>query len=87
MTDPTRTDPTRRGFLALAGVGAATAGAVVVAGPPAAAATVRAPAGASGPLVAYVTDMRHGKVTLLVGEREVVVHDPDLAGRLARAAR
>jgi len=78
-------DPTRRGFLAIAGAGAAAVGAAAVA-PAAAAAPVRAPAGASGPLVAYVSDMQRGELTLMVGEREVVVHDRELAARLARAA-
>jgi Ubiquitinol-cytochrome C reductase Fe-S subunit TAT signal len=77
--------PSRRNFLVCAGAGAAAVGAAVFA-PEAAAAPVRAPAGASGPLVAYVTDMRAGELTLMVGEREIVVHDPDLAARLARAA-
>jgi hypothetical protein len=30
--------------------------------------------------------MQHGELTLMVGEREVLVHDRDLAARLARAA-
>jgi hypothetical protein len=80
------TDHTRRGFLTIAGAGAAAAGAAVAAAPATAAAPVRAPAGASGPLVAYVTDVLRGELTLMVGEREVVVHDRDLAARLARAA-
>ena len=79
-------DHTRRGFLALAGAGAAAAGAAGAAAPATAAPPIRAPAGASGPLVAYVTDMQHGELTLMVGEREVLVHDRNLAARLARAA-
>ncbi len=78
-------DPTRRGFLVIAGAGAAAAGAAALA-PSAEAAAVTAPADATGPLIAYVTDMQRGEVTLMVGEREVVVHDRDLAARLARAA-
>lgn len=78
-------DPTRRGFLVIAGAGAAAVGAATVA-PAVGAAPVRAPSEASGPLVAYVSDMQSGEVTLMVGEREVVVHDRDLAARLARAA-
>jgi hypothetical protein len=78
-------EPTRRGFLTIAGAGAAAVGFAGVA-PAAAAAPVRAPAGASGPLVAYVTDMQRGELTLMVGEREVVIHDRDLTARLARAA-
>ena len=41
---------------------------------------------AEGPLVAYVT-MRTSEVALLVGEREVVVHDKDLVARLNHAAK
>jgi hypothetical protein len=88
---PTVNDPTRRGFLVIAGAGAAAAGVAAVAPavsatPTAAAKPAGLPQGVSGPLVAYVTDMRGGELTLMVGEREVVVHDADLAARLARAA-
>lgn len=77
--------PSRRKFLVSAGAGAAAVGAAVIA-PESGAASVRAPAGVSGPLVAYLTDMQRGELTLMVGQREVVVHDRDLAARLARAA-
>jgi hypothetical protein len=40
-----------------------------------------------GSLVAHVKDLRGDTVSLLVGEDEVVVRDPDLVARLARAAR
>jgi hypothetical protein len=76
--------PTRRNFLVSAGAGAAAVGAAVIA-PDDAVAT--APAGATGPLVAYVTDVRRGEITVMVGERGVSVRDVDLAARLARAAR
>jgi hypothetical protein len=36
--------------------------------------------------VAYVSDATSGELTLLVGEREVVVHDRDLVNRLLNAA-
>ena len=78
----------------MAGAGApATAGAVVVANTaaadaaPADAATDRAAApAAGGPLVAYVQDVRSGRVSVMVGETEVVVSDPDLVARLAGIA-
>ncbi|HTT85910.1 MAG TPA: hypothetical protein VMF60_00960 [Acidimicrobiales bacterium] len=57
---------------------------------PAADATVAgADAGAtlSDPLVAHVRDLSTGEISLFNGTREVVVRDPQLAGRLARAAR
>ena len=76
---------TRRTFLALAGTGAAAVGLGSVA-PEAQAATVRAPAGSAGPLVAYVSDLQRDEVTLFLGEREILVHDADLTARLARAA-
>jgi hypothetical protein len=81
-------DPSRRGFLAVAGVGAAAAG-VAVAAPAAAASAPKTPdiGDASGPLVAYVKDVRTGELALLVGDREVVVHDKDLVARLTHAAK
>jgi hypothetical protein len=33
-----------------------------------------------------VADPSSGSLTLLVGERELTVHDPELVARLARAA-
>jgi hypothetical protein len=32
-------------------------------------------------------DARKGDVSVMVGEREVVVHDPELVARLTRAGR
>jgi hypothetical protein len=37
-------------------------------------------------VVAYVEDHRSGRLRLLVGEREVVVHDRDLVTRILNAA-
>jgi hypothetical protein len=77
----------RRRFLGVAGAGAAAAG-VSVAVPGAASAAVTPRSGVAGrePVVAYVEDAPSGRVTLMVGEREVVVHDPDLVRRLLDAA-
>ncbi len=36
--------------------------------------------------MAYVEDHRSGKLRLMVGEREVVVHDRDLVTRILNAA-
>ena len=79
--------PNRRGFLAIAGAGAAVAGAVAVA-PAARASTpdTTAPAHVTEPLVAYVRNAHTGVVAVMIGEREVVVHDRELAARIARAA-
>ena len=87
-------EATRRKFLIMAGIGAATtAGAAVaastgIAAEPArdAAAPLALPASASGPMVAYVEDVRSGRLAVMVGETEVVVRDPDLVARLSRAA-
>lgn len=87
-------ESTRRGFLIMAGAGAAaTAGAVVVANTGSAVAAptdtetdTAAPATASGPLVAYVSNTRSGQVSVMVGETEVVVSDPALVARLATIA-
>ena len=87
-------ESTRRGFLIMAGAGAAaTAGAVVVANTGSAGAApadtgpdTAAPATASGPLVAYVGNPRSGQVSVMVGETEVVVSDPALVARLAGIA-
>ena len=42
---------------------------------------------AKSPVVAYVSDITSDEVTLLVDEREVVVHDRDLVTRLLNAAK
>ena len=83
-------DSTRRGFLALMGTGAATAATVAVA--PQALANEQSGSRSAPrsdlrePLVAHVSDPRRGEVSLMVGETEVVVRDPDLVARLVRAA-
>jgi Ubiquitinol-cytochrome C reductase Fe-S subunit TAT signal len=81
-------DSTRRGFLIMAGAGAAAVGAVAVASDASAApATVKtADVTANGPLVAYVSDVHKGEISVLVGEREVIIHDRALVAKLAHAA-
>lgn len=86
-------ESTRRGFLKIAGAGAAvgaaavaTTAAVKSGGSQQRTGTADAvPAGASGPLVAYVRDVRGAEVSVLVGETEVVLKDKDLVARLASA--
>ncbi|HWE61142.1 MAG TPA: twin-arginine translocation signal domain-containing protein [Chloroflexota bacterium] len=85
---------TRRGFIKHASVGAATVGALstlpTLATAHAArgiAASDRGHAGLHEPLAAVVRDVRTGEIALLIGTREVIVHDPDLAMRLVKAAR
>jgi hypothetical protein len=41
----------------------------------------------SGSLVAHVKDLRGETISLLIGEREIVVRDAALVARLASAAR
>jgi hypothetical protein len=80
-------DSTRRGFLAVAGVGAA-AGVAAVAAPGAAAATrenVSLPPGAEGSMAAYIHDLKRGEVSLMIEGHEVVVTDRQLVARLAQA--
>jgi hypothetical protein len=60
---------------------AAVAGDAVVAGSEPGAVTL------SEPLVAHVRDVSSGEISLFNGTREVIVRDPQLAGRLVRAAR
>ncbi len=83
-------DATRRTFLAVAGTGA-TAAAAVVAAPGASAAPTSVAADrhedAGHPLVAQVQDPASGRLTIMYGEEEVIVHDADLVRRLTRAAR
>jgi hypothetical protein len=95
-------DTSRRGFLAIAGVGAAGVAVASVAGAsaassaavPASPAASQAstddtalPANSSGSLVAYVNDVHDGRISVMVGEREVVIRDRALVAKLARAAK
>ncbi|MCW2539314.1 MAG: hypothetical protein JWN95_1039 [Frankiales bacterium] len=85
-------DSTRRNFLIASGATAA-AGVVAITPGVAAAATARTaaagpvstPAGAV-PLVAHISDPATGNISILVGEAEVAIHDPDLVGRITQAA-
>jgi hypothetical protein len=87
-------ESTRRGFLKAAGAGAAAGVAAVAVGAATksgnrtvegTATAAALPAHTSGPLVAYVRDVRGAEVSVLVGETEVVVHDADLVARLVGA--
>lgn len=81
-------ESTRRSFLIASGACAAAVG-MAAATPGVAGA--RTPAPVTLPpdatdLVAHIADPGSGTLTLLVGEREVIVHDRDLVARLARHA-
>jgi len=81
-------DTSRRKFLAAAGVGAAgTVGLTGISGSAEAApAATRSHTSAKQPVVAYVEHHFSDRVHLMVGEREIVVHDRDLAARILNAA-
>jgi len=80
---------TRRGFVKKSSVGAATLGALVAV--PRLAEVEAAPqahvAGHHEPLLAHVRDRATGEIALLVGTREVVIHDRELVMRLVKAAQ
>jgi hypothetical protein len=91
-------DPvSRRTFFKQAGAAAAIAGGAVVA--PVGLATTLAGAAPEAPLkpeedlrndedlVAHVKDARTGEISLFIGNREVVIHEPKIAARLVRATR
>ena len=76
----------RRNFLTTASLGAAAIG--VAAASPGLRSSGSGAAGRlhEGPLMAYVQDARRGDIAVMVGELEIVRHDPELATRLAAIA-
>lgn len=86
----------RRSFLVASGaglvaVGAGSAGLVAASGVTLAdgdegAAADGLASGGEGRLVAYVSDVRTGEVTVMRGDHETVVHDRALARSIARLA-
>lgn len=91
---PDKPELSRRSFVTKASLGAAAVGALAVAGPFAGRAEAGETAGApptspvrnlSEPVVAHLTDLRSGKVSLYVGERGITVTDHTLAQHIARA--
>ena len=82
---------TRRAFIigAGGGVAAGVAGASTTHGRPDAAHASQATGdiSADNPLVAYVRDVRSGEISVMAGDREVVVTDRALAARLAKEIR
>ena len=79
-------DTSRRKFLAAAGIGAAGTVGLTGVGPAARPAPRRSSTSAREPVVAYVEHHFSDRVHLMVGEREIVVHDKDLATRILNAA-
>ena len=90
-------DLTRRSFMQKAALGAvagaagvgALASAATEASAREAATTTDAGHASTGPepVMAYVRAGQYREVTVLVGDREIVRRDPDLARRLLRAAK
>ena len=87
------TNLTRRSFLMQTSVSMSTLG--LLSSLPASAAithcqttTPKPPDVAScGPIIAHVTDVAAGEVSLFVGAREITFRDPQLVARLLEAAR
>jgi hypothetical protein len=79
-------ETTRRTFLGATGAGAAAVAVTVTPAAAYAGGTARNRNSATEPVVAYVSDSEADRLTLMVGEREVVVHDRDLVHRLLNAA-
>lgn len=79
-------ETSRRKLLAASGAGVAAGALGLTAAPARAGEARRAPHSARESVVAYVEDHRSGTLRLLVGEREVVVHDRDLVTRILNAA-
>ena len=79
-------DTSRRKLLAVSGASVAAGTVGLAMGPAQAGEARRSPTSARESVVAYVHDHRSSEVRLLVGEREIVVQDRDLATRILNAA-
>ena len=79
-------ETSRRKLLAGAGAGVAVGTVALTTRPAQAGESRRTSSSAREPVVAYVEDHRSGELRLMVGEREVVVHDRDLVTRILNAA-
>jgi hypothetical protein len=96
--DTTRTTTSRRAFIGGAGTAVAVGGLLTVvprfanAGADAEAqravadAAQRLDVSPSDPLIVHVSDLANGEINLYAGDQHIVVHDRDLATRLAAAA-
>jgi hypothetical protein len=86
MKGPKVSDLTRLGFVK-SSVGAAVG--MTAIGSIAAAQAEAADGGPAGsePVVAYVKDPSKGEISVMSGDREVIVHDRNLAAKISRAAR
>lgn len=80
------TDTSRRKLLAAAGAGAAAGAVALAPGAAYAAEARRSGKSAQESVVAHIKDHRSGTISLMIGEREVVVQDRDLVTRILNAA-
>jgi hypothetical protein len=83
---------TRRKFLQQTTLGAATVGAAVaIPGLTQVAEAASVPelhmGAVSGPMVAHIRNISTGEIAIMVGTREIIVHDRRLVARLVKAAR
>ena len=79
-------ETSRRKLLAAGGASVAVGTVAMTVGPAHAGEARRRTSSAKEPVVAYVADHRSEELRLMVGEREVVVHDRDLVTRILNAA-
>jgi hypothetical protein len=79
-------ETSRRKLLAGAGAGVAAGTVGLTMGPARAGQARPSASSARESVVAYVQDHRSSEVRLMVGEREIVVRDRDLATRILNAA-
>ncbi len=79
-------ETSRRKLLAAGGAGVAAGAVAMTVSPAEASEARRTPSSARESVVAYVHDHTSSEVRLMVGEREVVVHDRELATRILNAA-
>ena len=80
------TDTSRRKLIVAAGAGAAVGSVGLTDGHASAAEVTRHPGSARESVVAFVKDHKSSELRLMVGEREVVLHDRDLVNRILNAA-
>lgn len=83
MPEHSRRSFLRTGSISAIAVGAAALTPGLLTGPADASPAAAGPL-PDGPLIAYVKDHKSGEIAVMVGEREVLYRDRDLAARLAR---
>jgi hypothetical protein len=79
-------ETSRRKLLAATGAGVAAGTVGLTVAPARAGQARRTPGSARESVVAYVENHRSARLRLMIGEREVVVHDRDLVTRILNAA-